>query len=268
MTTHPSIDELLYTDLDGNSGADPDEVVLLADEDDRHLERVPALVALMEDTAAKPYDRFQACYALARWAEQAGYDAVIAAASAPAAVVWSDYSIDRFYSTDDTFAQLADAVGSSDELAERKGTEELRLTALRALIRIADQVYFERNLEYALDRRTLPAVLDEIPPVVRRGAGRIADRVRDRLPFDLAAQLAGLVSAVTPVDEALAVRLADALVDTDPGDRALTELTGLVNRGATPASLDLAERLRYSGSADVRQAVADALRNRDLRSRG
>src|SRR5205823_2233974 len=136
--------------------------------DPRHAERVPGLVSVLRDEGAKPYDRFLAAYALTKWGERAGYRAVADAAARPDDAPWIGYSIDRRYQVDDTFAQLAAAIAGSEELAEDKGTEPARLEALRALVRIADTTFFDRKLADALDRRSAPAVLADLPATVRR----------------------------------------------------------------------------------------------------
>jgi hypothetical protein len=264
LTPGPEIQRLLFTDFDGRP-ADPDSVVNEAFDDPRHAERVPRLVAVLRDPAAKPYDRFMAAYALTKWGEEAGYRAVREAAEAPDGAPWIGYSIDRRFQVDDTFAQLAEAVGDSEELADAKGTDAARLEALRSLVRIADSTWFDRNLAGALDRRSLPAVLDEIPPVVARALPLVTEH-RDRLAFDLATQLAGLAGAVVTVDEPLAVRLADAIVDADPGPRALRELTDVVGRGTGEESLILGERLRLGGTPEVAAAVDEALASRAWRA--
>lgn len=264
LTPGPEIQRLLFTDFDGRP-ADPDAVVNEAFDDPRHTERVPGLVAVLGDEGAKPYDRFLAAYALTRWGEDSGYRAVRDAAAAPDDAPWIGWSIDRRFQVDDTFAQLAAAVGDSEELADEKGTDPARLDALRALVRIADTTYFDRSLAGALDRRSLPAVLDEVPETVHRALSLLST-YRDRLAFDLATQLAGLAGAVVTVDEPLAVRLADAIVDIDPGPRALRELTDVVGRGTGEESLILGERLRYAGTPDVAAAVDEALASRQWRA--
>ncbi|MCA6095304.1 hypothetical protein LE181_24455 [Streptomyces sp. SCA3-4] len=52
--------ELLYTDFDGNSTTD--DVLHKAFDDPRHMERVPGLVELMNDSAAPEMERFIALY--------------------------------------------------------------------------------------------------------------------------------------------------------------------------------------------------------------
>ena len=257
LTPGPEIRRLLFTGFDGRP-AEPDRVVNDAHDDARHAERVPGLVSVLRDERAKPYDRFLAAYALTKWGERAGYRAVADAAARPDDAPWIGYSIDRRYQVDDTFAQLAAAIAGSEELAEDKGTEPARLEALRALVRIADTTFFDRNLA--------DAVLADLPATVLRAMPLLTGPDRDRLAFDLATQLAGLAGAVVTVDEPLAVRLADTIVDADPGPRALRELTDVVGRGSGEESLILGERLRLGGTPEVAAAVEQALASRQWRA--
>jgi hypothetical protein len=103
-------------------------------------------VALLGDKSAGAYDRFLALSALARWASPTGYETVCTAAEDPDAQPWRDMSIDRLHSLDNTFALLTESVASSRGEAQERGTFAERLTALAALISIADPVYFEHNL--------------------------------------------------------------------------------------------------------------------------
>ncbi|WP_329167033.1 hypothetical protein OHB49_43165 (plasmid) [Streptomyces sp. NBC_01717] len=107
----PETRALLFTDFYGEP-AEPDDV--FADAlDGGYVERTPALIAILQDDSADPAERLRACVALTSWADPAGYGAVITAAAAPDDVVWRRQSYDRFFGQDDTFGQLADAVGAS-----------------------------------------------------------------------------------------------------------------------------------------------------------
>ncbi|WP_405862484.1 hypothetical protein OG407_29025 [Streptomyces sp. NBC_01515] len=46
----------------------------------------------------------------------------------------------RFFGQDDTFGQLADAVGASRDTVDERGAAELRIAAARALLSLADRV--------------------------------------------------------------------------------------------------------------------------------
>lgn len=251
--------ELLYTDFDGHPVGDPDEVINAAFDDDRYTARVEPLRRVLATGA--PYERFLACCALATWGELDGYRAVVDAAADPDAAPWRGELIDRRYSVDETFAHLARAVGLGEDFAGPKGTEDERVGALRALVRIADTEYFDWQLAFALDKRALPRVVDDVVAVVRRGTDRLASG--ERPSFDLGAQLADLVSAVAQVDERLAVGLGGDLVRVDSSPKVLVHLAAVVSRGTGAPSLKFADYLASVGDGSVRKALADALTRRN-----
>src|SRR5258707_10216677 len=113
---------LLYTDLDGAALSSPEQLIGRGLEDDRHLQRVAGLTAVVDDPAAEPLDRFFACLVLTGWGEANGYQAVVAAARGAGPPPWHGMSRDRFRSTDVPFGLLAAQVGLSDTLAEHKAT--------------------------------------------------------------------------------------------------------------------------------------------------
>ncbi|KAJ5610153.1 hypothetical protein N7510_006872 [Penicillium lagena] len=135
---------LFFTDADGEK-TDPESAVAAALQGDwEQLE--PEAAALLADESAGAYDRFLALSTLARWASPTGYEAVRAAAANPDAQPWRDMSVDRLYSLDNTFALLTKSVVNSRGEAGERDTSAERLTALAALIGLADRVYFEHNL--------------------------------------------------------------------------------------------------------------------------
>ena len=136
---------LLYTDFDGNALDTPAPLIGRGLVDDRHRERVPGLVAVVEDPAADPFDRLFACLALTAWGEEPGYRAVAAACSTPPP--WHGLPADRIRAP---FGLVAAQVGISDTMAERKHTEPARLDALRALIGVADREDFADQLGAAV----------------------------------------------------------------------------------------------------------------------
>ncbi|MET0133499.1 MAG: hypothetical protein ABW215_07885, partial [Kibdelosporangium sp.] len=75
---------------------------------------------------------------------------------------------------------------------------------------------------FALDRHSLPHVLDAVRETVRRGIQRLADGPRPA--FDLAWQLAGLIAAMTTVDEPGAVALGMQLAGRDSATRTIVGL--------------------------------------------
>ncbi|WP_405883912.1 hypothetical protein OG762_38475 [Streptomyces sp. NBC_01136] len=216
----PEMRALLFTDFDGEP-ADPDDVIADA-LDGGYAERTPALIAVLQDGSADPAERLLACAALTSWADSAGYEAVIAAAAAPDDVVWRGQSYDRFFSQDDTFGQLADAVGASRDMVDERGTAQQRIEAARALIAIADLVQFDRHLGPLLESNVIDACQDEIRATVDRGIQRLA--ADDRIPFDLGLQLALLTVAMRRFDEPAAATAMRRLVAANPGDRARREL--------------------------------------------
>ena len=132
---------LLYTDFDGNALDTPAPLVGRGLVDDRHLDRVPGLGAIVADPSASPFDRLYACLALTAWGEEPGYRAVAAACSTPPP--WHGLPADRIRAP---FGLVAAQVGISDTMAERKHTEPARLDALRALIGVADREDFADQL--------------------------------------------------------------------------------------------------------------------------
>src|SRR6266700_8150383 len=138
-------ERLFFTRADGTP-IDPDIAIAVAADDQGWVPLEPEAEALLADESAEPYDRYLAMTALTRWGSPVGYAAVQAAAEDPDEQPWRDYSIDRFYSLDNTFALLSLAVVNSGDQAVERGTTAERLAALGALIGISDRVYFEHNL--------------------------------------------------------------------------------------------------------------------------
>lgn len=248
--------ELLGTDFDGEPTTDIEDVLYGAFDDPGHRDRVPGLVELMNDPAAPEIERFLACVALTMWGEAAGYEAVLRAAADPEATPWYDFSIDRKFSVDSTFAQLADAVAERD-LAEEKGTEALRVEAARALVRLADSQYFEDKLGELFDNATLRALLDDIKDVVGRGVRFLTTDEKRR--FDLPTQLVDLASGVSTVDGPLGVELAMSVLDAGTYPRTLKHAVPIVHRAQGPEARRFGEYLLTVGDEDVRRQVQEIL---------
>ncbi|MCC3777628.1 hypothetical protein K6I33_002377 [Streptomyces sp. UNOB3_S3] len=210
----------------------------------------------MNDPAEPEIERFLACVALTMWGEAAGYEAVLRAAADPGATPWYDFSIDRKFSVDSTFAQLADAVAERD-LAEEKGTEALRVEAARALVRLADSQYFEDKLGELFDNATLRALLDDIKDVVGRGVRFLTTDEKRR--FDLPTQLVDLASGVSTVDGALGVELAMSVLDAGTYPRTLKHAVPIVHRAQGPEARRFGEYLMTVGDEDVRRQVREIL---------
>ncbi|MEU7135197.1 hypothetical protein [Streptomyces sp. NPDC046261] len=248
--------ELLGTDFDGEPTTDIDDVIFGAFDEPGHRDRVPGLVELMNDPAEPEIERFLACVALSTWGEAAGYEAVLRAAADPRKTPWYDFSVDRKFSVDSTFAQLADAVADRD-LAQEKGTEGLRVEAARALVRLADSEYFEDKLGELFDDATLRALLDDIKDVVGRGVRSLA--AGEKHLFDLPTQLVDLASGVSPVDGKLAVELAMSVLKVGSSPRALNHAVPIVHRAQGPEARQFGEYLMTVGDDAVRQQVREAL---------
>ncbi|MEV5242884.1 hypothetical protein AB0K89_27805 [Streptomyces cinnamoneus] len=247
--------ELLYTDFDGNSTTDI--VLYEAFDDPRHVGRVPGLVELMNDSTAPEMERFIACMALTTWAEPAGYEAVMRAAADPEKTPWYDFSVDRKFSVDSTFSQLALAVENSCNLSDEKGTEQQRQQAFRALVRLADSQYFEDRLGELFDDEFLMVALDDIKDVMGRGVRSLASGEKQR--FDLATQLVDLSTAVAMVDGRLAVELAMSVLNVSASPRTLNHAVDIVYRGEGPEVRQFAEYLTAVGDEEVRREVREAL---------
>ncbi|MER5779343.1 hypothetical protein ABT144_34680 [Streptomyces sp. NPDC002039] len=250
-------DELLGTNFSGEPTTDIDDVILSAVDEPGHRERVPGLIELMNDPREPEKERFLACLALTTWAEPAGFEAVIRAAADPEATPWYDFSIDRKFSVDSTFSQLAVAVDGSRRLVEEKGTAALRERAFRALVRLADSQYFEDRLGELIDSATVRAALVDIRDVVSRGVRSLAEGEKQR--FDLATQLVDLACAVAPVDGPLSVELAMSVLRISASPRTVDHAVTIVFRAAGPEVRQFGEYLLTVGDEGVRAEVREAL---------
>jgi hypothetical protein len=201
---HPGelAERLFFTRADGTE-IDPDIKIDVAADDQGWVPLEPDAEALLADESAEPYDRYLAMTALARWGSPVGYAAVQAAAENPDEQPWRDYSIDRFYSLDNTFALLSVAVLSSRDQAAERGTTAQRFAAVAALIRIADRVYFEHNLSdsqmYPEDVAQLRGVIEA---QIEKGLAELAAAPADPpLPGWVSDQVAELADALSMVDK-------------------------------------------------------------------
>lgn len=253
-------DQLLGTDFDNQPTSDTDEVIYGGLDHPRHRERVPGLVAIMTDSAAPDRERFLACVALTTWGELAGYHAVVQAAESGKLTPWYDILIDRKFSVDSTFAQLAVALGDSKEMAAEKGTLAQRDSAFQAVVRIADTEYFEDQLGDLMDESTVRSLLVDITETVDRGVNSLAGTAGVRPKFDLATQLVDLAGAVAFVDGTLAARLAMSVLEVAPSPRALVHAVTVLHRSTSPEVRQLGEYMIVIGDERVRGMVTDALR--------
>jgi len=239
---------LLYTDFDGDALDTPAPLVGRGLVDDRHLDRVPGLAAVIDDPTADPSDRLYACLALTAWGEERGYRAVEAAAG-PAPPPWR--GLPRA-----PFGLVAAQVGISDAMAERKGTEAARLAALRALVGVADREDFGDQLGAAIFTGPPSAVAHDVVAATRRGLQRL-----DRCPwpsFDLPCQLVDILEPLVQVDEPTALALVGAIVRRDHSPRTLGYVAFLVATGTTPAADPLAAHIVAVGGPAIAERLAAA----------
>ncbi|GAA3379995.1 hypothetical protein [Streptomyces racemochromogenes] len=252
MTT--AYERLLGTGFDGTPAGDPYDVIWEGEDDPAHRDRVPGLTALLDDPAAPCGERLLALIALVHWAEPAGYEAVVRAATTdPRGAFWYGWSTDRWFSQDDSYGHFCEAAVRSRELAEEKGTSRLRAATLRALVGLADREGFGDRLGDCLDAESVRDCLPGIRAAVERGLARM--RAGQRYRFDVETQLVGLAGAVTLVDEELAVELLRTLLGDEPSGRALRHAAGPVSRCRGPAGRALATWLREAGDDYVREVL-------------
>lgn len=220
----PAALELFYTDETG-ARCSPDDAVDTA-LDGGWQTAEPRVVALLNDPAAKPYDRYLALSALAAWGSAVGYRAVVEAAAEPEAVVWRELSLDRLHSVDDTFALLAEAVTGSYDMAEERDTLGPRHEALTALLSRAAELYFGRALsEQGLLRADIDELHGPLLAAINDGIARVTRG--EQAPFDLAIQTAGLIAALAQVDQPSADREARRLLALRPDDPAVRRELGM-----------------------------------------
>ncbi|HTJ70052.1 MAG TPA: hypothetical protein VL551_21125 [Actinospica sp.] len=198
-------ERLFFTTADG-SETDPDSAIAIAADDQGWVPLEPDAQALLADESAEPYDRYLAMTALARWGSPVGYAAVQAAAQDPDGQPWRDYSIDRFYSLDNTFALLSLAVINSVDQAEERGTVAEKRAAIAALIGITDRVYFEHDLSastmYPEDVEQLREVIEA---QIEKGIAEVAAATDDfPLPAWVHDQVRELIDALGLVDKGAA----------------------------------------------------------------
>jgi hypothetical protein len=250
------VDELLRVNFDGDPVSDVHDVIGAGLDDPRRSDRVPGLIELMNNPLAPEQDRFLACLALVTWAEPAGFEAVTEAAGHPKQAAGYDTVIDRMYSVDNTFAQLAEAIGTSGWLMEPECPSNERIEAIRSLVRIADTEYFNGHLEDLLDEKIINSVMEDIKATVHRGVRSLAEGVPHRFP--VAAQLVDLAAAIAIVDESAAVELGMAVVNVDSSHRVLNHAVAIVHRTKSAEGRTFGEYLMTVGDEKIRQRVKEA----------
>ncbi|MBP2334154.1 hypothetical protein JOF41_000332 [Saccharothrix coeruleofusca] len=211
-----SLRELLFRDIDGNGTTEPYAVIDAGVTDRRYLDRIPGLREVLADDAAEGYHRFLAVVALASWGHAPVYPVVAAIAEAGRRSPWFGRVTDG-RDRDYSFPTLAGAVAEGRALTD---DEPARLTAVRALTRRADEVFFHWQLAYAADD---PALADAVAEVVDRGLAR-----DDEPDFDRSVQLADLCAVLARHDRPRAEELAHRLLARDSRTVTRTHLCSVV----------------------------------------
>lgn len=251
-----TVNDVLGRDFDGNPANDFADVLLDGLEDIRHRERVPALIQILHSPENLPLDRFLSCVALTTWAVQEGFAAVIDASRDPEHVAWRCCSIDRMYSVDNSFGQLAMAVRTSHWLAAENGTTAQRADSIRELVGVADRVYFDGQLEAVIRGVSSPEIVTAVTAVVTSGLTRL--RSGDEPRWDLATQLVDLTNGISLQSGVIAVELAIDLVTQSPSPRLLRHAADILSRVDTTTGSDLAEIILAFGGDSIAAAVAEA----------
>ena len=141
-------------------------------------------------------------------------------------------------------------------MAESKGTEAARRSALRALVGVADREDFGDQLGAAIFTGPPSAVAHDVVAATRRGLQRL-----DRCPwpsFDLPCQLVDILEPLVAVDEPTALALVGAIVRRDHSPRTLGYVAFLVATGTTPAADALAAHIVAVGGPAIAERLAAA----------
>ena len=249
-------DDLMFLDLEGNRVNEPDGIVLDGLEDARYRQRIPAFVEILGDRTTHPWQRFLACYVLVAWGNEQGYREVIRVASNPASAPRIGMSRDDFYSTDDTFQQLLEAIPTGCRICVDNGTQSLRIEALRALIRLLPDWYVERTLSMAV-QPVIAEVRDDVIAAIEIALRRL--RNHDLPDFDLGRQVADTVLVLLGADEESMCALATALLKVDDSWEVKDKLFTIVVHGRTPASRRFARTLAWRGGPRTWASLTEAL---------
>jgi len=249
-------DDLFYTDLEG-------EQAMLVDVIDDGLEgelddRIPELRRLLSEGDAE--ERLNAARMLVAWADPVGIEALLYWAEHPDESPGA--AVNRFTGGDATFARLADALRTSQYSVRADEFAAQRVEAARALLSLADEQDFERDLGGAMMNaalrtplvRELQAAADRAVSAVEAGA---------EPGFDLGTQAANLLMPLAKEDDDAAAQLAERLIDVAPKDsRVLREIIDGMAAGSGPGTIDVLERLRKSRDPAVREDAEAALARR------
>ena len=179
---------------------------------------------------------------LASWGDEAGLRALIEWAGEP-----DESPVDEF-------AALADALRTARMSSRADESEPLRAEAFRALLDIAAEVDFGRDLGYALvaDPSVRGVVADDVATAAERAIGRLEGGSEP--DFDLYTQAAGLLVSLAKESDEEAAGFATRVLALAPKDtRVLRELIDAMGAGTGDATLDVLRQI-----AKVRAVRDDA----------
>lgn len=257
-----TVADVLGTDFDGNPSDDWTELVLDGLSDPRRSERIPALIEILHSSESADFDQFLSCIVLTSWAVPEGFSAVIDACRDPESPGWRDLSIDRMYSVDNTFGELAHAVRTAHWLVDENGTSALRVAAILSLVDVADRVYVDAQLDSVISQVRSPEIVRSVTTVVQRGLVRLRDGNEPR--WDLAAQLVDMASGIAVQAGAVAVDLTIDLMTWSPHTRLLHHAADVLARTDPALTTDLGDLILTYGGDTIAPVVADARRRQQL----
>ena len=254
-------DSLLFTDKKGNRGQLQD--IIDDGLDGGYEARVPSLIHLQRH--GDPYHQLLASVMLSSWGEPTGLQALTGWAREPQEAPWAHYPVtfDRISGADSAFELLADAVRTSFHSKDAESIRALQIDALKALLGVADSQYVGRTLTVAISRNpdVLAAVNPELRAAIDRGIASL--RAKKQLPFDLATQIASLLTALAQLDDRAAAGSARALIEVVPNNhRMLRELAASLANGTGPDSLSVLRDLRQLGNGTLDEEINRALARR------
>ncbi|MCK1799135.1 hypothetical protein MTQ01_24520 [Streptomyces sp. XM4193] len=251
------MNEVFTVDFDGNSTPDVDDIIYAGLDDMRHLQRVPLLTEILNNRSAPIYDRYLACLTLVTWGETAGYEALKSAATSVPKTGWTEVSIDRHFSVNDTYGHFLTALDDSSEISEYKGNEIPRISALRALIETADREYLGTKLGYIPGPEDAARSINEIRNTILRGADALTSQGEPS--FDLSTQLVDLASTIASTHGIISVELASRVLGITRSPRAITHAVSIAEWVDGEEGEKFGEHLLNIADTDTRELVANKL---------
>lgn len=254
-------DSVLFTDRQGNRGQLQD--IIDDGLDGGYEARVPSLIYLQQH--GDPYRQLLATVMLTSWGEPAGFKALTAWARKPQEAPWaqSPVTFDRISGADSAFELLADAVRTSFHSKDTEAIKTLQIVALKALLSVADSQNVGRTLTVAISRNAdvMAAVQPELGAAIDQGIASL--RTKKQPAFDLATQIASLLTALAQLDDQAAARSARALIELAPSNlRMLREIAGSLANGHGPDTLSVLQDLKRLGNPTLDEEVNRALARR------